>query len=480
MIRPDDIQVEERALEIPSKFLPLFPVDCGGSYVPNKYTFIVCHSGRAGLKTWQIARALLLHGYYNVERIFCGRETLVSIKQSVLHELEAQINMLGLNQHYTVERNTIIGANGTEFIFGGLRVDPESLKSMGHITKSWIEEASGVSQRSLDVFLPTVLRTPGSQVWFSYNPEDDEDPVHKRFVAYKYDSTLKPDSDALVIESGWQDALEFGVLTTAMVAEKDKAYATDYDSAEHVWGGKTRKANVAAIFADKCIVEEFTPSPTWSGPYYGADWGFSNDPAILRKHWINNGNLYIEDEAFGVGIDIPELPTLFTQVTGWWRYEFDAQRKRFLTTKLPLPNIKIRSDCSRPETISQMCKMGVPCVPCEKWPGCIEDGIAFLRSFQNIIIHPRCKQAQHEAKNYKYKVDKATGKPTTVIVDADNHGWDSTRYALEDLIKTQDQTQIVTYDAVRESNITITPELDAIDEYPELFILGGGLSSLVF
>lgn len=460
-------------LRIPEKFLPLFPVEFGGEYSPNKFWFYVMHSGRAGLKTWQIARALLLHGVVRQERIFCGRETLTSIKQSVLHELDEQIKLLGLQDHYIVGNTTITGSNGTEFIFGGLRVDPESLKSMGHITKSWIEEASGVSKDSLNVFLPTVLRTPGSEVWFSYNPEDAEAPVHDRFVAYKYDKNKQADPNALVIESGWEDAKAFGVLTPAMVAEKDKAYATNFDEAEHIWGGKVRKNKVAAIFADKCIVEEFVPGADWLGPYYGADWGFANDPAILRKHWVNGGNLYIEEEAFGIGVDIPELPTLFTQVTGWWRYEFDKQRHRFLSTKIPLPNVKVLSDCSRPETISQMVKMGVPCVAAQKWPGCIEDGIAILRGFRNIIIHPRCKQAVHEAKEYKYKVDK-NGKVLPIIVDADNHGWDATRYAMEDLILSGEQEVVTVYDSVRESNIQITPELDAIDEMPLMWIMGNG------
>lgn len=457
-------------LRIPEKFLVLFPAECGGQY--RKSIFKVLMSGRAGLKTWQIARALLLHGVYNPKRIFCGRETLVSIKQSVLHELEEQVNLLGLQDHYTIGKTEITGVNGTQFIFGGLRVSPEDLKSMGHIDFTWIEEASGVSQRSLDILLPTVLRNPGSEVWFSYNPENDDDPVHVRFAADEATPGVSKDQDCILIVSGWQDALSFGVLTPQMVTEKDKAYAKDFDNAEHVWGGKTRKQNIAAIFANKCIVEEFTPGVDWLGPFYGSDWGFSNDPAILRKHWVNASNLYIEEEAFGVGIDIPELPTLFTQVTGWWRFEYDQQRKRFLSTKIPLPNVVIRSDCSRPETISQMAKMQVPCVPAKKWPGCIEDGIAILRGFNNIIIHPRCKQAIHEAKHYRYKVDKITGHVTNIIVDADNHGWDATRYAMEDVIMTGEQDVVTVYDSVRQSNITIAPELDALEDAPWFDVLG--------
>lgn len=459
-------------LRIPEKFKVLFPVEFGGSYTPS--TFKVAKSGRAGLKTWQFARALLLHAVLRPIRVFCGRETLTSIKQSVLHELEAQRDLLGLQSEFEVGKTEIVGANGSQFIFGGLRISPEDLKSMGHIDFTWIEEANGVSQHSLDVLLPTVLRTPGSEVWFSYNPENEDDPVHKRFFGWQEDPKLKADPDAILIESSWLEAEAMGVLTTQMVVEKDKKYASDPEEAEHIWGGKCRKRNVAAIFADKCVVQEFEPGLGWLGPFYGADWGFSNDPAVLRKHWVFGGKLWIEEEAFGTGVDIPELPGMFSEVRGWWRYEYDAQRKKFLSTKIPLPNVKILSDSSRPETISQMVKMGVPCVAAQKWPGCVEDGIAILRSFEQIVIHPRCVNAQDEAKKYRYKTDKSTGLVLPIIVDANNHGWDATRYAMEDIILTGEQQIVHVYDSVAQNQITISPELDHFEELiPDFAVLGG-------
>ena len=71
----------------------------------------------------------------------------------------------------------------------------------------------------------------------------------------------------------------------------------------------------------------------------------------------------------------------------------------------------------------------------EKWKGSVEDGIAHLRSYQEIIIHPRCKGTIHEARNYSYKIDRLSGDVLTDIVDKDNHLIDSIRYALAPLIK---------------------------------------------
>jgi phage terminase large subunit len=462
-------------LRIPEKFLVLFPAEFGGQYTPS--TFKAMLSGRCGLKTWQVARALLLHSLVRPIRVFCGRETLVSIKQSVLHEFEEQMGLLEIGHEFDVGKTEILGHNGSQFIFGGLRIDPESLKSMGHIDISWIEEASGVSQKSLDVFLPTVLRTPGAEVWFTYNPELETDPVHERFGPDPSNPGKSKDPDCILIQSSWEDAFAMGVMTPQMVAEKDRAYRTDPERAAHIWGGECNKHSDKAIFADKCVIEAFTPSLEFIGPLYGADWGFANDPAVLVKLWIHNNRLFIEEEASGTGVDIPYLPQLFTQVTGWWRYEFDKVSHKILSTKIPLPNVSIRGDSSRPETISQMSKMGVPVVACKKWPGCVEDGIAVIRAFEQIVIHPRCKRVIAEAGHgpkgikqaYCYKTDKTTGEVTSIIVDANNHGWDAVRYGLEDVIMAGEQEVVHVYDSTEHGEVEMQL-LEQDENAPDFFL----------
>ena len=53
-----------------------------------------------------------------------------------------------------------------------------------------------------------------------------------------------------------------------------------------------------------------------------------------------------------------------------------------------------------------------------------------------IIIHPQCEMMRDEARLYSFMTDKLSGKvlPGRVPVDANNHGWDASRYALEDCI----------------------------------------------
>src|SRR5690606_8812858 len=74
-------------------------------------------------------------------------------------------------------------------------------------------------------------------------------------------------------------------------------------------------------------------------------------------------------------------------------------------------------------------------IAADKWKGSVEDGIAHLRSYKEIIIHPRCKETLREARLYSYKVDRLTGDVLTDIVDAHNHYIDAIRYGLGPMIK---------------------------------------------
>jgi phage terminase large subunit len=72
----------------------------------------------------------------------------------------------------------------------------------------------------------------------------------------------------------------------------------------------------------------------------------------------------------------------------------------------------------------------------KKWQGSIEDGIAHLRGYKQIVIHPCCTNMRKEARLYSYKVDRLSGDVTSKIVDDHNHGWDAVRYSLSPMIKT--------------------------------------------
>jgi phage terminase large subunit len=58
-----------------------------------------------------------------------------------------------------------------------------------------------------------------------------------------------------------------------------------------------------------------------------------------------------------------------------------------------------------------------------------------MKSYREIVIHPRCKGTLREFDLYSFKVDRLSGDILPVIVDAHNHYIDATRYAITPLIQ---------------------------------------------
>ena len=139
------------------------------------------------------------------------------------------------------------------------------------------------------------------------------------------------------------------------------------------------------------------------------------DPTTLVRCFIRGNVLYVDREAYGVGVELDETPQLFDSI--------DTARKW-----------PIKADSARPETISFMKRQGFKIEAAKKWSGSVEDGLAVLKSFDKIIIHPRCVHAADEFYKYSYKVDKNNGDVLPVIVDANNHIIDALRYSIDGYI----------------------------------------------
>jgi phage terminase large subunit len=407
-------------VDFPRKMQPLFR--------PKRYKIL--KSGRGCAKSWSIARALLLMAARKTVRILCTREYQTSITESVHQLLSQQIELLGLSSLYEITQRVIrCHRTGSAFIFAGIKTDPKKIKSTEGIDICWVEEAEKVSEESWKFLIPTI-RKDGSEIWVSFNPDQEDDPTSKRFIA-----NLPPDS--IVIELTQANNPWF---SDTMRKEMEYDYRVDAEAAAHVWGGQFRKGSNAQIFRGKYIVQAFKPEATWDGPYFGADWGFANDPNTLVKLWMNQRKLYIEYEAYGVGVELNQIPQLWDSVPG-------------------ARDHVIRADNSRPETIFHVGQLGFNVVAANKWPGSVEDGIVWLRHLEQIVIHTRCKHAEEEARLYRYKTDKITGDVLPIVIDAHNHIWDPVRYAMEPAINVPESEDTMIY----EEQISISPELDEFE-----------------
>lgn len=379
----------------------------------------VAYGGRGSAKSWSMARALAIRGYEKTRRVLCAREYQSSIRDSVHRLLEDQIGELGLDAFYTVERSRIYGANGTEFVFLGIKRDPHQIKSLEGIDICWVEEAEAVSAESWRVLKPTI-RKPGSEIWVSFNPALPDDPTYREFVE-------NPPERSIVARVSWRDN---PWLPDVLHHEQEELARRDPEAHAHVWGGEPWTRSEDQIFAGKWRVEDFEPGEDWEAPLFGADWGFAMDPTVLVRCWLADSRCWVDYDERGIGWSMGHTRERFRSVPGATEHTIRADNSRPETiNEIRLPDYEEGEDGERVE----LPRLDVVAAP--KWPGSVKDGIEHLRSYKEIVIHPRCKGFIADARLYRYKVDKRTGDVLPEIVDAHNHGWDGMRYALSPIIR---------------------------------------------
>lgn len=381
----------ELRIQTPEVFEPLL--------APARY--LGAWGGRGSGKSHFFAELLIERCLMGKTDAVCVREVQRSLQQSVKKLLELKIQALRVGQHFEIQRDQIIGPQGGRIIFQGMQNHTsDSIKSLEGYDIAWVEEAQSLSQRSLDLLRPTI-RKPGSQLWFSWNPSQDTDPVD---VLLRGES---PPPGAVVVKANYRDN---PWLPEVLRAELEYDQARDPDKFAHVWLGEYQRNSEARVFKNWKI-EEFEVAPEWI-LRQGADWGFSVDPSVLVQCAIVGRTLYVPHEAYRVGCEIDLLPDLFGQV---------PEAERWVTV----------ADSARPETISYMQRHGYPrIVSAVKGAKSLEEGVEFLKSF-DIVVHPRCQHLIDELTLYSYMTDPLTGQILPRLQDQDNHVIDALRYACE-------------------------------------------------
>jgi phage terminase large subunit len=364
--------------------------------------------GRASGKSHFFAELLVEEHVRNPDlQSVCIREIQKSLKFSAKKLVEDKIRALGVAHLFDITLTEIRRLNGHGIIiFQGMQDHTaDSIKSLEGFDRAWCEEAQSLSARSIELLIPTI-RKPGSELWFSWNPDQHDDAVEQLF---------KDNPDAILVHVNFTDNPWCPEEMHKLAAWQQRV---DYERYSHIWLGGYNTKSDSQIFAGRWRVDEFDPAPDWDGPYHGLDFSFANDPTCAVRCWIGGNTLYIDHDPGKVGLDLDDTAPYFKrQVPGIERHA-------------------MRADSARPESISYLQRHGLPRIEAvKKWPGSVEDGIEHLKTYDEIVIHSRCKDMQEEARLYSYKIDKRTGDITDKIEDAHNHRWDAVRYALGPLIK---------------------------------------------
>lgn len=393
----------------------------------------VAHGGRGSAKSRSFGQAIIARCCAQPERVLCAREFQTNIRDSVKRLLDDVIHREGLgvlgNGFFISTDKEIRGRNGSLITFMGMHRNAQGVRSLEGYTIAWVEEAQVVSQESIDALTPTI-RQEGSEIWWSYNPHQADDPVD---VMFRGQMGAPPGS---IVQEVNFDANPWFPQVLRREMEFDRG--RDPDKYAHKWLGRYLQHSQSRVFHNWHVRPFETPDDAVLR--FGADWGFATDPTVLVRCFIGryeNGQaiadtdgdcLFVDQEAYEIGCPIDDTPALFGG-TDWSlepRWDNDDER----------PGIEgatrweICADSARPETIAYMRARGFNMVPAVKGAGSIEEGVEFLKAF-NIYVHPRCFHTQDELTHYRYKVDKPTGKVLPVLADKNNNTIDALRYALE-------------------------------------------------
>ena len=231
------------------------------AFLKDCHPYKIAYGGRNSLKSHSFAGTLVTLGVVQDLRILCAREIQKSLAQSVHQLLQDKIKTFGLSHVYNVTDEAIRSrVTNTMFRFTGLSDQTaESIKSYEGFDIAWLEESQAVTRRSRQILFPTIFRTPGAEIWESFNPGLDTDDCWQRYV-------VNPPPGAMVANMNYRDAIKYGWFPDEQ--ERLRQYDLVHSRAEYdnIWEGKPRTTVVGAIYTQE-ITEMLTEGRYRLMPY---------------------------------------------------------------------------------------------------------------------------------------------------------------------------------------------------------------------
>lgn len=262
----------------------------------GSYRFRAAHGGRGGAKSWEFADAAIFHTVTTPKlRTVFLREIMANLKESSLELVRNRLEHHGLlNTYFREVDGTFLGVGGQKIMFIGLWKGnkPDGIKSLEGAGLTILEEAQEARQASLDVLLPTILRTPISELWAIWNPRLDTDPIDVFFRG-----PLKPPR-AIVRRINYDQNPHFPeALKELMALDRRK----DALRAGWIWDGKYMPSVQGAIWNREGLDEAWrlgrlASAGDWKRVVIGVDpSGGGDDVGIVVAAEYGDGAIILED-----------------------------------------------------------------------------------------------------------------------------------------------------------------------------------------
>lgn len=201
-----------------------------------------CRGGRgAGAKSWSVDSLLIQEANYKKLHVVCLREVQLTLEESVWKLTRDTIQRLRYPGWVITKEYIDCPRTGSHFIFRGISdLRADQVKSLEDFDRAWIEEAQSVSEHSLDILFPT-MRKPGSEIWFTMNPEEEVDPIVARTWGSKRTDMILVDLEPGLVDNPYW--------TKELQDEMDEDFARDPLLAEHIWKGMPRAQGAMAVMS---------------------------------------------------------------------------------------------------------------------------------------------------------------------------------------------------------------------------------------
>ncbi len=372
-----------------------------------RYNFF--KGGRGGMRTTSIAKCFVDWMLEKKVYLVAARSFQNSINSSNKKAIQDAIEFMGLYHRFEIKRDEIEADTGSLCVFKGLERNPDSFMSLEGADVLWWEEAGAATLATLRKATPTI-RKKGSRIIFSYNPELEDAPIEsfrRENEGHKLGCVTRHTN---YLDNPW--------CPEELKLDAEQLKSKDYEQYLWVFEGQYWSASEASILGRRLKGYAFDENVDgFDGPFLGIDWGYSQDPTAVTESYIKGNSLFIRRAAGRTKLELSD--------TGRWLIERVPNLKKYVSY----------ADSARPETISHVGRE-IPLIrPVEKGKGSVEDGVVFLQSFDEIVVHPECQSdTLGELRAYSFKVD-SNQNVTKVVSDKNNHYSDSLRYGLSPRIK---------------------------------------------
>lgn len=379
---------------------------------PSRYKAL--YGGRGSAKSHFFAECLIANAHSNKGfRAACVREVQKDLKESAKLLLEDKIRKFGLTDSFRVLNTEIITPGDGVIIFKGMRdYTADSVKSLEGFNVAWLEEAQTISAKSWEMLRPTI-RTPGSEIWASWNPRTENDPIDKFFRG------VSPPENAVIRQINYDQNKFF---PAELEEERKHDEKTNPDRYRHIWLGEYEPAAIGAYYGKQLIdagAENRITSVPWepSMPVHTAwDLGIGDSTAV----W------FLQE----VGMETRVIDFYENSSVGLEHYANELRSKPYVYGNHYLPHDaqvrELGTGRSRVETLQNF-GIRATVVPAQS----VDDGINAVR-----LLLPKCwfdKQKTEKGlealRQYRAEYDekRQTLKPRPVH-DWTSHAADALRY----------------------------------------------------